>query len=141
MNLQGFARGTNCFKRVLRKSWSIDVATPTEIRASKDRRLLTVSFGAESFALPAEMLRVFSPSAEVQGHSPEQRVTVGGKRDVTISRIEPTGNYAIRIAFDDGHDTGIFTWNYLAMLGREKDQRWEVYLTELAEKGLTRDPH
>ncbi|MBE7185297.1 MAG: DUF971 domain-containing protein [Methylobacterium mesophilicum] len=117
------------------------MATPTEIRASKDRRLLTVSFGAESFALPAEMLRVFSPSAEVQGHSPEQRVTVGGKRDVTISRIEPTGNYAIRIAFDDGHDTGIFTWNYLAMLGREKDQRWEVYLTELAEKGLTRDPH
>jgi DUF971 family protein len=116
------------------------VATPTEIRVSKDRKLLTVSLGAESFVLPAEMLRVLSPSAEVQGHSPEQRVTVGGKRDVTISRIEPMGNYAIRITFDDGHDTGIFTWSYLSTLGRDKKARWEGYLAELAEKGLRREP-
>lgn len=116
------------------------MVTPTEIRVSNDRKLLTVSFGAESFVLPAEMLRVLSPSAEVQGHSPEQRVTVGGKRDVTISRIEPTGNYAIRITFDDGHDTGIFTWGYLLTLGREKEVRWESYLAELAEKGLRREP-
>ncbi|HET6492471.1 MAG TPA: DUF971 domain-containing protein, partial [Burkholderiales bacterium] len=83
---------------------------PTELRVSKDRRLLTVTFSGEgAFELPAEMLRVLSPSAEVQGHSPEQRVTVPGKRNVAIARIEPVGNYAVRIVFDDMHDTGIFT--------------------------------
>lgn len=91
-----------------------------------------------AFELPAELLRVLSPSAEVQGHSPEQRVTVPGKRNVAISRIEPTGNYAVRIVFDDGHDTGIFTWNYLHELGHEKAQRWQSYLDELAAKGLSR---
>ena len=113
---------------------------PTELRVSKDRRLLTVSFPNHApIELPAEMLRVLSPSAEVQGHSPEQRVTVPGKRDATIVRLEPVGNYAVRIAFDDGHDTGIFTWAYLHELGHEKEERWSGYLSELAQKGLSRD--
>jgi DUF971 family protein len=112
---------------------------PSELRVSKDRRLLTVSFAdGARHELPAEMLRVLSPSAEVQGHSPEQRVTVPGKRDVAISRIEPVGNYAVRIVFDDRHDTGIFTWTYLRELGEQREERWQAYLDELAEKGLSR---
>jgi DUF971 family protein len=113
---------------------------PTELRVSKDRKLLTITYPEHApFQLPAEMLRVLSPSAEVQGHSPEQRVTVPGKRNVTIARIEPVGNYAVRIIFDDRHDTGIFTWTYLHQLGHEKDERWQSYLDELAEKGFSRD--
>jgi len=109
------------------------MTAPRELRVSKDRRLLTVTFaGHAPFELPAEMLRVLSPSAEVQGHSPEQRVTVPGKRGVAISRIEPVGNYAVRIVFDDFHDTGIFTWTYLHTLGHEKEARWQAYLDELA---------
>ena len=96
-------------------------------------------FPGQRFELSAEMLRVMSPSAEVQGHSPEQRVTVGGKRNVAVSRIEPVGHYAVRIVFDDGHETGLFTWRYLETLGREADERWQAYLRELAEKGLSRD--
>lgn len=116
------------------------MTAPTELRVSKDRRLLTVTFpGEEPFEFPAEMLRVLSPSAEVQGHSPEQRVTVPGKIDVAISRIEPVGNYAVRIVFDDFHDTGIFTWSYFMTLGREKEERWQSYLDELAGKGLSRE--
>ena len=116
------------------------MTAPTELRVSKDRRLMTVSFpGHQAFELPAEMLRVLSPSAEVQGHSPEQRVTVPRKRNVAISKIEPTGNYAVRITFNDGHDTGIFTWDYLHTLGHEKAQRWQAYLDELAAKVLARD--
>jgi DUF971 family protein len=115
------------------------MTAPSELRVSKDRRLLTVSFpGGGRYELPAEMLRVLSPSAEVQGHSPEQRVTVPGKRNVAISKIEPVGNYAIRIVFDDFHDTGIFTWPYLRELGEEKEERWQAYLDELAAKGLSR---
>ncbi|HTV71529.1 MAG TPA: DUF971 domain-containing protein [Rhizobiaceae bacterium] len=113
--------------------------TPTELRVSKDRRLLTVTFPSHApIELPSELLRVCSPSAEVQGHSPEQRVTVPGKKDVTIARIEPVGNYAARIIFDDLHDTGIYTWNYLHALGHDKDERWAGYLAELEAKGLTR---
>ncbi|MBX3573164.1 MAG: DUF971 domain-containing protein [Mesorhizobium sp.] len=116
------------------------MTVPTELRVSKDRRTMTVTFPGHhhAFELPAELLRVLSPSAEVQGHSPEQRVTVPGKRNVAISKIEPTGNYAVRITFDDGHDTGIFTWNYLHELGHEKAERWQSYLDELAAKGLSR---
>jgi DUF971 family protein len=115
------------------------MTAPTELRVSKDRRLLSITFpGHQAFELPAEMLRVLSPSAEVQGHSPEQRVTVPNKRNVAISDIVPTGNYAVRIVFDDGHDTGIFTWDYLHRLGHEKAERWQAYLDELAAKGLTR---
>lgn len=116
------------------------MTAPKELRVSKDRRLLTVTFpDHQAFELPAELLRVLSPSAEVQGHSPEQRVTVPGKKNVAILKIEPVGNYAVRITFDDFHDTGIFTWNYLHTLGHEKDARWQGYLDELAEKGLSRD--
>lgn len=115
------------------------MTTPSELRVSKDRRLLTVTFPEhEPFQLPAEMLRVLSPSAEVQGHSAEQRVTVPGKRNVAISRIEPVGNYAVRITFDDGHDTGIFTWDYFHRLGHEHETMWQAYLDELAQKGLGR---
>ncbi|MDZ5697774.1 DUF971 domain-containing protein [Chelativorans sp. M5D2P16] len=113
---------------------------PKELRVSKDRKLLTVTFPDESpMELSAEVLRVFSPSAEVQGHSPDERVTVGGKKDVAISRIEPVGNYAVRIVFDDGHETGLYSWSYLATLGRERAARWKDYLRELEEKGLSRE--
>lgn len=115
------------------------MATPTQLRVSKDRKLLTVSFPAHApFELPAEMLRVLSPSAEVQGHSPEQRVTVPGKRNVAILKVEPVGNYAVRITFDDFHDTGIFTWDYLHRLGHDGAVLWQGYLEELAAKGLDR---
>ena len=114
---------------------------PREIRLSKDRRTLTVTFdNTESHALPAEYLRVFSPSAEVQGHSPEQRVTVGGKAAVEILKVEPVGNYAVRLNFDDLHNTGIFTWSYLRKLGEEHAGRWAGYLGELEAKGLSREP-
>lgn len=117
------------------------MAAPRELRVSKDRRLLTVTFPDHApIEFPAEFLRVLSPSAEVQGHSPEQRVTVPGKRDVAIARLEPVGNYAVRIIFDDGHDTGIFSWAYLHTLGHEKENRWQAYLDELAEQGLSREP-
>lgn len=113
---------------------------PTELRVSRDRRLLTVSFpGREPFTFSAEMLRVLSPSAEVQGHSPDQRVTVPGKKEVEILSVAPVGNYAVRIGFDDFHDTGIFTWDYLDTLGREKEARWQAYLDELSAKGLSRE--
>jgi DUF971 family protein len=115
------------------------MAAPKELRVSKDRRTLTVTFPDHApLELPAELLRVLSPSAEVQGHSPEQRVTVPGKKNVAILKIDPVGNYAVRITFDDFHDTGIFTWNYLHTLGHEKEERWAEYLAELAEKGMSR---
>jgi DUF971 family protein len=112
---------------------------PTELRLDKDKRVLVVSFDdGQSFALPAELLRVLSPSAEVQGHSPEQRVTVGGKRNIGIAGLEPVGNYAVRIVFTDGHDTGLYVWEYLRQLGEEKEQRWQEYLKDLAAKRLSR---
>jgi DUF971 family protein len=112
---------------------------PTELKLDKEKRVLTVSFddGAR-FALPAELLRVLSPSAEVQGHSEDQRVTVSGKRNVGILRLEPVGNYAVRIVFDDGHDTGLFSWIYLRELGEQQETRWQAYLADLSTKGLSR---
>ncbi|KXG86721.1 gamma-butyrobetaine hydroxylase-like domain-containing protein [Agrobacterium bohemicum] len=113
---------------------------PTELWVSKDRQHLVVEFdNGQSFDLPAEMLRVLSPSAEVQGHGPGQKITVPGKRDVTIRSVVATGNYAVRIAFDDGHDSGIFTWRYLFELGQKGDTLFSAYEQELAEKGLSRD--
>ncbi|MGH6831962.1 MAG: gamma-butyrobetaine hydroxylase-like domain-containing protein [Methyloceanibacter sp.] len=117
----------------------MDDAWPTELRLDKDKRVLSVTFDdGRSFALPAELLRVLSPSAEVQGHSPEQRVTVGGKKNVSIVRLEPVGNYAVRIVFDDGHDTGLFVWEYLRELGENREARWQDYLQDLAAKRLSR---
>jgi DUF971 family protein len=114
---------------------------PTELRLRKDRKTLTVTFGAaESFDLSAEYLRVKSPSAEVQGHSAEERKTVPGKRDVGIIEVLPVGNYAVRLVFDDLHSTGIFGWDYLRDLGRNRAKYWQDYLDELAAKNLTRDP-
>jgi DUF971 family protein len=116
-------------------------AWPTEIRLDKGRTTLTVAFdGGESFALGAEYLRVKSPSAEVQGHSPEERKTVPGKRYVAILEVQPIGNYAVRLVFDDMHSTGIYSWDYLLDLGRNHAAYWRDYLDDLAAKGLARDP-
>jgi DUF971 family protein len=113
---------------------------PTELRVSKDRQRLVVAFNdGQSFDLSAELLRVLSPSAEVQGHGPGQRVTVPGKRNVAIISMTPTGNYAVRIGFDDLHDTGIFTWSYLRELGEKGAELFAGYESELAEKGMSRD--
>lgn len=113
---------------------------PTELRLTKDRRTLVVSFeNGERFELPAEYLRVRSPSAEVQGHSPDQRKTVAGKRNVEIVGVEEVGNYAVKLSFDDLHASGIYTWDHLAELGRDQERSWAEYLAELAAKGLSRD--
>lgn len=117
------------------------MAVPTEIRLDRATRVLHVSFDdGTGYALPAEYLRVESPSAEVQGHNPGQKQTVAGRRHVGIIGIEPVGHYAVRLVFDDLHDTGIFSWDYLGELGREHDQRWADYLNALASRGLSRDP-
>jgi DUF971 family protein len=114
---------------------------PTELRLAKDRKALTVTFDTgESYALDAEYLRVMSPSAEVQGHSPDERKTVPGKRQVAILEVHPIGNYAVRLVFDDLHSTGIYSWDYFAELGRDRASKWQSYLDELAGKGLSRDP-
>ena len=113
---------------------------PTEVRLSKDRRNLKVAFeGGASFTLSAEYLRVESPSAEVQGHAPDERKTVPGKRNVEIIEVLPVGHYAVRLVFDDMHSTGIYSWEYFADLGRNRERRWQGYLDELASKGLSRD--
>jgi DUF971 family protein len=113
---------------------------PTEIRLARDKRTLTVAFDTgETFALPAELLRVTSPSAEVQGHSPSERKTVPGKRNVMILEVNPVGNYAVRLVFDDMHSTGIYGWDYLHETGRHLDARMQAYLDELAAKGLSRE--
>ncbi len=113
---------------------------PVEIKVSKDKKQLHISYeSGEAFDLSAEMLRVLSPSAEVQGHSAAQRKTIGGKIKVEIAGIDPVGNYAIRIRFDDMHDTGIFTWKFLHEVGLKKDELWQKYLDELVEKGLKRE--
>jgi DUF971 family protein len=114
---------------------------PTELRLHKDRKAITVAFDTgPSFELPAEYLRVRSPSAEVQGHSPSERRTVAGKRDVQIIELLPVGNYAVRLVFDDLHSTGIFSWDYLFELGSNREKYWREYLDELKEKNLTRAP-
>jgi DUF971 family protein len=112
---------------------------PTELRLQKDRKALTVTFDSgESFELGAEYLRVKSPSAEVQGHSPDERKTVAGKKNVAILALHPIGNYAVRLVFDDMHSTGIYSWDYLLALGRNRETYWREYLDDLAGKGLTR---
>jgi DUF971 family protein len=113
---------------------------PTEIRLKDKGRTLAVSFGGgEPFDLSAEYLRVMSPSAEVQGHSAAERKTVGGKQNVAIIQVEPVGNYAVRLVFDDMHSTGIYSWRYLHELGSEYETRWAAYLEELGDKKLSRE--
>ena len=116
-------------------------AWPTELKLHKGGQTLSVSFdNGEHFDLSAEYLRVKSPSAEVQGHSAEERKTVPGKRNVGIIEVLPVGNYAVRLTFDDMHSTGIFGWEYLLELGRNYATYWQDYLDELGIKNLTRDP-
>ena len=118
----------------------VTLAWPVEIRLPKDRRTLRVAFDdGRSFDLPAELLRVTSPSAEVQGHSEAERKTVGGKRNVTILSVDPVGNYAVRLGFDDMHSTGIYSWAFLRDLGLNAEQRFQNYLDDLQAKGLDRD--
>ena len=114
---------------------------PVEIRLKTAEKRLEVDFDdGAGFSYPAELLRVESPSAEVQGHGPSQKQTIGGKRHVGIVRLEPVGNYAVRIVFDDGHSTGLFSWQYLHMLGRDQEAIWEAYLAALEARGLRREP-
>ncbi|MCB8819997.1 gamma-butyrobetaine hydroxylase-like domain-containing protein [Microvirga rosea] len=113
---------------------------PSELRLAPTKRSLRIVYDdGVVFDLPAEYLRIASPSAEVQGHSPAERKTVPGKRNVEILRIEPVGNYAVRLVFDDMHDTGIYGWDYLYRLGAEQEERFAAYLAELSAKGLSRD--
>jgi DUF971 family protein len=114
---------------------------PLRITIHRAERTLEIEFDDGSrFEIPAELLRVESPSAEVQGHGPGQKVTVPGKRHVAIAAVEPVGNYAVRIVFDDGHDTGIYSWSWLYRLGRDRDRLMADYLRALEAKGLSREP-
>jgi len=114
---------------------------PVELRLKKAEKLLEVAYDDGSvFRLPAEYLRVESPSAEVQGHGPGQKTLVAGRAHVGIIALEPVGNYAVRITFDDLHDTGIYSWTYLYELGVEHEARWRAYLEGLAANGLSREP-
>lgn len=117
------------------------MANPTEIRLDRAAKRLEVTFDdGQRYLLPAEYLRVESPSAEVQGHNPDERKLIAGRRNVGIDAIEQVGNYAVRLHFDDRHDTGIYSWEYLERLGREQNERWTIYEQRLADAGLSRDP-
>ncbi len=113
--------------------------TPTEVRLQKQSKNLVVSFDdGQTFTLSCEYLRVFSPSAEVRGHASGQEVLQAGKEGVNIDRIEPMGHYALKLVFDDGHDSGIYSWDYLYKLGLQFDQNWEDYLAALQDSGYER---
>ena len=114
---------------------------PTEVRLRKEEKTLEIDFDdGSTFRYPAEFLRVESPSAEVRGHGPDGKVVVSGRRHVGILELEPVGRYALRIRFDDLHDTGIYSWEYLHGLGRDRDEIWRRYLEALEARGLGRDP-
>jgi DUF971 family protein len=114
---------------------------PVELRLKRAEKLLEIAFeDGTQFRLPAEYLRVESPSAEVQGHGPGQKALVHGRAHVGIIALEPIGNYAVRVTFDDLHDTGIYSWSYLHQLGVEHEKRWREYLDALAANGLRREP-
>lgn len=119
---------------------SEEVSWPMEIRVSPDKKTLTLVYEEEKqVSFTAEFLRVHSPSAEVQGHSREQKQTVAGKQAVEIMKVDPVGNYAVRVSFDDMHNTGLFSWAYFTEMGEQKDELWTIYLAELEEKGLKRE--
>jgi DUF971 family protein len=113
---------------------------PSEITYHKIAHALEVAWRDERYSLPAELLRVYSPSAEVRGHSPEERKLQTGKKNVGIKQIEPVGNYAIRIVFDDGHDSGIYSWEFLYELGQRQDDYWQEYVVELKQANASRLP-
>ena len=115
--------------------------TPVSVTLHQESHVLEIGYAdGQTFRLPFELLRVYSPSAEVQGHGPSQRVLVPGKRNVNIAAIEPIGNYAVVLRFDDGHDSGIYSWSLLRTLGEQYDVRWARYLAELEERGASREP-
>lgn len=116
------------------------MATPSEIKLRRQSNILELHFGSEVFSLPAEFLRVYSPSAEVRGHSPGQAQLQYGKINVKLVGLEPQGNYAVRLLFDDNHNSGIYSWNYLYDLGRRQHVLWQDYLDALAAAGKPRDP-
>ncbi len=114
---------------------------PSELRLHRASRVLELVYqNGSSFRLPFELLRVYSPSAEVRGHGPGQEVLQTGKRDVEVTQIEPVGTYAVKLVFSDGHDTGLYSWDYLYGLGRDQEALWQRYLDRLAEAGASRDP-
>lgn len=118
-----------------------ETPTPTEIKLHQQSRILEISFNDGShFNLPCEYLRVFSPSAEVRGHGPGQEVLQVGKKNVEIKGVEPVGQYAVVLVFSDGHDSGIYSWDYLYDLGRKQDFYWQAYLRRLDEAGASREP-
>ena len=115
----------------------MDDPTPTEVRLRTRSRVLEVAYGPdERYELPFEYLRVYSPSAEVRGHGPGQETLQLGKHEVGVKAVEPVGRYAVRIVFDDGHDTGLYTWGYLRELGRTRGEKWQRYLDRLAQLGI-----
>ncbi len=116
------------------------MATPSDITYHRQRRILSVTFGSDTYDIPAELLRVFSPSAEVRGHGAGERKLQTGKKYVQITRIDPVGNYAIRLVFDDGHDSGIYAWDFLAQLGAQQDAFWDEYEAELKAANASRLP-
>lgn len=114
---------------------------PTEIKLHQQSKILEIAFSdGVTFKLPCEFLRVYSPSAEVRGHGPGQEVLQVGKKNVDITGIEPVGSYAVQLSFSDGHDTGIYSWDYLYELGVNQDMLWQRYLDRLAEAGGSREP-
>ena len=114
---------------------------PTEINLHQQSRMLDITFDdGRSFSMPCEYLRVFSPSAEVRGHGPGQETLQVGKREVNISAIEPVGVYGVKLVFTDGHDTGIYSWDYLYDLGERQDGNWKSYLARLKQAGASREP-
>ena len=114
---------------------------PTEIKLHQKSRLLEIAFDdGKRYTLPCEYLRVFSPSAEVRGHGPGQEVLQVGKRNVEIKEIEPVGSYAVKLVFSDGHDTGLYSWDYLHELGEKQESSWKSYLARMEEAGASRDP-
>jgi DUF971 family protein len=113
---------------------------PTKVKLHKQSRILELDFGGQLFQLSAEYLRVHSPSAEVKGHGPGQAVLQFGKKEVGIRQLELAGNYALKIYFDDGHDSGIYTWDYLYDLGKNQESYWQTYLDALQAAGKSRDP-
>lgn len=118
-----------------------DIPAPTEIKLHQKSRVFEIAFDSgERFELPYEYLRVFTPSAEARGHGPGQEVLQVGKRDVTIERVEPVGNYAIKPVFSDGHDSGLYSWDMLYNLGKHRDELWQTYLDRLQAEGKSRDP-
>ena len=117
------------------------VPQPTEIKLHQKSRVLEIAFAdGRTFKLPCELLRVYSPSAEVRGHGPGQEVLQVGKKDVEITRIEPVGSYAVQFAFSDGHDTGIYSWDLLYDYGIRQDEMWRHYLRRMEEAGASREP-